>query len=698
MIDPEGDEFLYVLVNRSFPGMVKIGRTDRRVQDRVRELSTHSGVPTEFTVFREFRVNDSVIAERAVHRRLKEYRVAANREFFAIDPETAADVIQHLVGHTNRTPIDRESEDDLLAQATILAQNHGKVWPSMVASILNISLTAADDVIDKLKGRGVLSSAGKLNFPSRRYSMAKSLRPPALFPDSAISTAENTSQSLEPNRLPQDRDGSYQFPPITLLKECGKPFGYAIEEEVRSNAENLLHIFHNLDVDLTLSEMRVGPVRSRYSFTLAAGVPLERIAELEGRIVQQMNRRGTRIVPVVPGQSVLQVEVPNNHPTPAGLREVIETEAWCELKAAIPIGIGAVFHGEPIVFDLAKISHLLVASSNGAEKASCIKAILTCALFALSPKDLRLVIIDPSMIELTRFNSIPHMLIPAVTDPEKAPATLDWLLCEMTMRYRIFAHTNVRNITEFNSRTRKNRRASSTADDTEEQYFDALDRMPFLVVIINELADLLATESEIVESRIARLIKTAGAAGIHLIVATQRVSENVITEKLKANTRSRIAFHMSQLDSRTFLGAKGAEELIGRGDMLFATEGTSEPIRAQCALVSDEEVQEMVEFLKRNGPPQYAQSVQQQIDRTARDDEESNEGGDDDLGDDEELYQQALDVLRSTKRASTSMIQRRLSIGYNRAARILDLMEEKGIVGPENGSSPREILVDLDNL
>jgi S-DNA-T family DNA segregation ATPase FtsK/SpoIIIE len=348
--------------------------------------------------------------------------------------------------------------------------------------------------------------------------------------------------------------------------------------------------------------------------------------------------------------------------------------------------------------------HLLIAGATGSGKSVCINSIVASILYSKSPKDVRLIMVDPKVVELKIFNSLPHMLIPVVTEPKKVPAALKWLLGEMEQRYQIFAKVNVRNITGFNNRkkdpkaefppTEQQAELEGVADEIEIP-----DRLPYIVAIIDELADLMMIAPAEIETSIARLAQLARAAGIHLIIATQRPSVNVITGVIKANLPSRIAFQVaSQVDSRTILDTKGADTLIGRGDMLFTPPGTSKLVRAQGAFVADEEVAEIVEFLKRNGPPQYAQAVQQQIDRAAKEgDEDEEDGGEEgDLGDDEDLFQQAFDVLKSTRRASTSMMQRRLRIGYNRAARIMDLMEQKGIVGPENGSSPREILVDLD--
>ncbi|MES2695617.1 MAG: DNA translocase FtsK [Verrucomicrobiota bacterium] len=511
--------------------------------------------------------------------------------------------------------------------------------------------------------------------------------------------------------LPQSDDTNYQFPPITLLKEQAKPAASNSEEEHRQNAENLLRILSEFGVEVSLGEIHVGPVITRYEVVPAPGVRVEKIAGLDKNIALGMRAQSVRILAPIPGKAAVGVEVPNQHPTPVGMRELLESEDWAGVKSEIPIALGKDVSGKPLISDLSKMPHLLIAGATGSGKSVCINSIVASILYSKSPKDLRLIMVDPKVVELKIFNSLPHMLIPVVTEPKKVPGALKWLLSEMEQRYQIFAKCNVRNIVGFNGR-KKGAKADAPPADAPEGSLPGIDplanddievpdRLPYIVAIIDELADLMMVAPAEIETSIARLAQLARAAGIHLIIATQRPSVNVITGVIKANLPSRIAFQVaSQVDSRTILDTKGADTLIGRGDMLFSPPGSSRLVRAQGAFVSDEEVQEMVEFLKRNGPPQYAQSVQQQIDRAAREDDEDGEEGDDDedLGDDEELYQQALDVLKSTKRASTSMLQRRLRIGYNRAARVMEIMEEKGIVGPENGSSPREILVDLDSL
>ncbi|MBI5381226.1 MAG: DNA translocase FtsK [Opitutae bacterium] len=532
--------------------------------------------------------------------------------------------------------------------------------------------------------------------------------------DLAVATGKlelNIVKPEEPKKakatVPQSDDSNYVVPPLTLLKEQVKPSPENSEEEHRRNAENLLRILSEFGVEVTLGEIHVGPVITRYEVAPAAGVRVEKIAGLDKNIALGMRAQSVRILAPIPGKAAVGVEVPNQHPTPVGMREILESEDWVGSKAELPIVLGKDVSGKPLISDLTKMPHLLIAGATGSGKSVCINSIIASVLYSKSPKDVRLLMVDPKVVELKVFNTLPHMLIPVVTEPKKVPGALKWLLNEMEQRYQMFAKCNVRNIVGYNHR-KKN--AKPEAPPPEQQVLldgvDPLDgielpeRLPYIVAIIDELADLMMVAPAEIETSIARLAQLARAAGIHLIIATQRPSVNVITGVIKANLPSRIAFQVaSQVDSRTILDTKGAETLIGRGDMLFTPPGTSRVVRAQGAFTSDDEISELVEFLKQNGPPVYAQEVQAQIDRAARDDdEEGGEGDDGDLGDDEELYQQALEVLKSSRRASTSMLQRRLRIGYNRAARVMEIMEEKGIVGPENGSSPREILVDLDSL
>ena len=545
-------------------------------------------------------------------------------------------------------------------------------------------------------------------FPISEATPRAEAKPPAPK-EPAAKIALTIVKPEEPKKakvvLPQTFDESYEFPPVTLLKEQAKPAAGNSDEEHRHNAETLLRILGEFGVEVSLGEIHVGPVITRYEVVPAAGVRVEKIAGLEKNIALGMRAQSVRILAPIPGKAAVGVEVPNLNPTPVGMRELLESEDWASAKAELPIALGRDVSGKPLISDLAKMPHLMIAGATGSGKSVCINSIVTSILYSKSPKDVRLIMVDPKVVELKVFNSLPHMFIPVVTEPKKVPAALKWLLGEMEQRYQIFAKANVRNIVGFNTRKKDAKvhaDAQSSLQGLDPLGADGLEipeHLPYIVAIIDELADLMILAPAEIETSIARLAQLARAAGIHLIIATQRPSVNVITGVIKANLPSRIAFQVaSQVDSRTILDTKGAETLIGKGDMLFSPPGTSRLVRAQGAFVGEDEIHEIVEFLKRNGAPQFAHSVQQQIDRASSDEEEGDEEGNEEEGSDEELYSRALDVLKSTRRASTSMLQRRLRIGYNRAARIMEMMEEKGIVGPENGSSPREILGDLDSL
>jgi len=523
----------------------------------------------------------------------------------------------------------------------------------------------------------------------------------------AIVKPEETKKAKTPAAPESDSD--YQFPPLTLLKEQARAASADSDTEHLRNMEDLVRILGEFGVTVSPGEIHVGPVITCYEVVPAPGVRVEKIANLDKNIALGMRAQSVRILAPIPGKAAVGVEIPNRTPTPVGMREILESEDWVSAKAEIPIALGKDVSGKPLISDLAKMPHLLIAGATGSGKSVCINSIIASIVYRKSPRDLRLIMVDPKVVELKVFNTLPHMLIPVVTEPKKVPSALKWLLGEMEMRYQIFAKVGVRNIVGFNTRKKSAAPATDAAQPglagldpaaaTEEEIAELPARLPYIVAIIDELADLMMVAPAEIETSIARLAQLARAAGIHLIIATQRPSVNVITGVIKANLPSRIAFQVaSQVDSRTILDGKGADTLIGRGDMLFSPPGSSRLVRAQGAFVSDEEVAEFVEFLKRNGPPKYAENVQNQIeDDAAANSEEDEEPDDDGDGeDDEKLYKKAMGVLRATKRASTSTLQRRLRIGYNRAARIMDLMEERGVVGPENGSSPREILIDLD--
>ncbi len=512
-----------------------------------------------------------------------------------------------------------------------------------------------------------------------------------------------------------ERRGDYKFPPIELLVQAPDVSNDSPEDHA-ATMEALVRTLDEFGVNVIPEEIHTGPVITRYEVKPASGVRVEKIVNLDKNIALGLKAMSVRILAPVPGKGTVGIEVPNKMAQAVCMRDIVESKAWGEAKAEIPIVLGKDVTGKPMVADLTKMPHVLIAGSTGSGKTVCINAIIASLLYHSGPEDLRFIMVDPKVVEMQIYNELPHMLIPVVSEPKKVPGALKWLIAEMERRYQIFATENVRNIAGFNAKIAKTReeKEKATAMDAEmtaeeraavsqikvprdEDAFEVpKKRLPYIVCIIDELADLMMVAPADIETGIARLAQLARAAGIHLILATQRPSVNVITGVIKANLPSRISFKVaSKVDSRTILDGSGAESLIGKGDMLFIPPGTSTLVRAQGAFVSDDEINGIVDYLKQNNEaPVFAESVQQQID--AGGEEERGFGGSDEGSD--ELLPEALDVLRSTKRASTSMLQRRLRVGYNRAARLMETLEEKGIVGPENGSSPREILVDLDAM
>jgi S-DNA-T family DNA segregation ATPase FtsK/SpoIIIE len=523
---------------------------------------------------------------------------------------------------------------------------------------------------------------------------------------------EKTEKSVA--KIPERR-GDYVFPPLDLLAEAPDASQIAPEDHA-GTMEALVRTLDEFGVKVIPGEIHTGPVITRYEVKPAPGVRVEKIVNLDKNIALGLKALSVRILAPVPGKGTVGIEVPNKVSLPVCMRDIVESRAWADANAEIPIVLGKDVTGKPMVTDLTKMPHVLIAGSTGSGKTVCINAIIASLLYHSGPEDLRFIMVDPKVVEMQMYNALPHMLIPVVTEAKKVPGALKWLIAEMEQRYQIFAKTNVRNIAGFNAKLAKDKEEQAKAEamdaemSAEERHAlstlevprddDAFEipkkKLPYIVCIIDELADLMMVAPADIETCIARIAQLARAAGIHLILATQRPSVNVITGVIKANLPSRISFKVaSKIDSRTILDGGGAEALIGKGDMLFIPPGTSNLVRAQGAFVSDDEINAIVDFLKeKNEPPVFAEEIQRQID--ADDDLTPTAGTGEEAGD--ELLPDAIDVLRSTKRASTSMLQRRLRVGYNRAARLMEELEDRGIVGPENGSSPREILVDLDSV
>jgi S-DNA-T family DNA segregation ATPase FtsK/SpoIIIE len=513
-----------------------------------------------------------------------------------------------------------------------------------------------------------------------------------------------------------EKKGDYRFPPMRLLSDPPAQENTDDEAVHQQIADTLVKTLEEFGVRVTPGDVHTGPVITRYDIYPAAGVRVERILNLDKNIALNLKAMSVRILAPVPGKGCVGIEVPNKNQQPVYIRDILESEDWVNNKAEIPIALGKDVSGRPLITDLAKMPHLLIAGSTGSGKTVCINSVITSLLYHSSPQDLRFVMIDPKIVEMQVYNKLPHMLVPVVTDPKKVPNALKYLLNEMERRYQYFAQAGVRNIAGYNAKMARDRKeareaeeraAAMEADLTPEERAAAAainiprdpdagdappDKLPYVVCIVDELADLMMVAPADIETGIARLAQLARAAGIHLILATQRPSVNVITGVIKANLPSRISFKVaSRVDSRTILDTMGADHLIGKGDMLFLPPGSPDLIRSQGAFVSDEEINGIVDHIREaNGEPQFDERFQQNLEAGDTEGDAVEGSWEDDLVPD------AIEVIRTSKRASTSMLQRRLKIGYNRAARIMEILENEGMVGPENGSSPREILMDLE--
>ncbi len=513
--------------------------------------------------------------------------------------------------------------------------------------------------------------------------------------------------------------GNYQLPPMSLLNYPDptiKPT--ETKEELMANARLMQGTLAQFGIEVSLGDITKGPTITRYELHPAPGVKMEKITSLNNNIAAALKAERIHILAPVPGKSSVGVEVPNRVKTKVIMRDLLESEEWQQTKARIPLALGKDVYGHPIIADLAEMPHLLIAGSTGSGKSVCINSIIASLLFRYAPDQLRFVMIDPKVVELQHYNALPHLVVPVVNDPKKVILALRWVVNEMEKRYQIFAKVGVRNIKSFNERpknkpippsepelplTAKKEKIEANSEGFAVELDEEIvvpreddivipDKLSYIVVIIDELADLMLVAPADVEMAIARITQMARAAGIHCIVATQRPSVDVITGVIKANIPARIAFQVAaKVDSRTILDAMGADKLLGKGDMLYLPPGSARLIRAQGALITDQEIQGIVDFIAKQGKPSYELEIHQQLAKTSSmlDDESG-------IDEDEDLIQQCIEVIRSEQKASVSLMQRRLRLGYTRAARIMDELENRGIVGPSKGAEPRDILIDLD--
>ena len=499
--------------------------------------------------------------------------------------------------------------------------------------------------------------------------------------------AATTAVTEEIERNLAEGEAPYQFPPITLLDE-NRSTNYAeVGAELRNNSRRLAETLRSFGVDAKPGEVVHGPSVTRYEFTLDQGVKLSKITNLADDIALALGATGVRIAPIPDRISVVGIEVPNKQVTPVLIRDVIESREFTEHPSKVAFALGRDIGGRNIIGNIEKLPHVLIAGTTGSGKSVCTNSLIVSLLYKSTPDEVRFIMVDPKMVELAPYNGIPHLLIPVVTDPKKAAGALQWAVFEMMKRYKLFSEHGVKKLEEFNKLARTT---------------DELETMPSMVVVIDELADLMLVAAKEVEESICRVAQMGRAAGVHLVIATQRPSADVITGLMKANIPSRIAFAVaSSLESRIILDTAGAEKLVGRGDMLYAPLGVGKPTRVQGCMITPEEIERVVEFVKSSGEAHYDQEVLQKIEESVQDKEAKGSGknapaAQDRADDGDELLPAAVDVVLETGQASVSMLQRRLKLGYSRAARLVDQMEERGIVGPFEGSKPRQVLISRE--
>ena len=507
---------------------------------------------------------------------------------------------------------------------------------------------------------------------------------------SAEEITENV-EKIEQEIQAKPVEKKYVFPPVSLLKYGDKNASGDSKAYLQETAMKLQQTLKNFGVNVTITNVSCGPTVTRYELQPEMGVKVSKIVNLSDDIKLNLAAADIRIEAPIPGKAAIGIEVPNKKSVPVMFRELIESQEFVENKSAIAFAAGKDIGGKVIVTDIAKMPHLLIAGATGSGKSVCINTIIMSILYKAHPDDVKLIMIDPKVVELSVYNGIPHLLIPVVTDPKKAAGALHWAVTEMTERYQKFAQYNVRDIKGYNQKVEG---ISGIEDETKPQ------KMPQIVIIVDELADLMMVAPGDVEDAICRLAQLARAAGIHLVIATQRPSVNVITGLIKANMPSRIAFSVtSGVDSRTILDMNGAEKLLGKGDMLFYPQGYPKPIRAQGAFVSDREVSDVVSFLTENNGAggAYDTSIEEKMNSASE-----NPTGTIDSGmpsDDRDSYfVDAAKLLVDKEKGSIGMLQRYFKVGFNRAARIMDQLEEAGIVGPEEGTKPRKVLMTEEEL
>ena len=517
--------------------------------------------------------------------------------------------------------------------------------------------------------------------------------PPELFtPDAETAPAETAAPAApasEPVSQPPARP--YQIPSIDFLQNgvsrAGDP---AVDQEMKEKAGILVETLKSFGVTVRITGIFRGPSVTRYEIQPAAGIKVSKITGLADDIALSLAAQGVRIEAPIPGKPAIGIEVPNSHKDTVSLREILESDSFRSSKSKLAFAVGRDIAGNAVVGDIARLPHMIIAGATGSGKSVCTNSIIMSILYHATPEEVKLILIDPKIVEFTVYEGIPHLLIPVVTDPKKAAGALNWAVQEMQRRYNLFAENSVRDLGDYNA--------------AAAQPGSGLEPMPQIVVIIDELADLMMTTSKEVEDSICRLAQKARAAGMHLIIATQRPTTDIITGLIKANIPSRIALSvMSQVDSRTILDTGGAEKLLGHGDMLYLPNGKIKPVRVQGCFTSTKEIEKVVDFIKSQTQSEYSDEIMEQVEQSipvtkAEAKELQKAAGEPEPGSDEDVLERAIEVVVEAGQASTSSLQRRLKLGYARAARMMDELEQMGVIGPYEGAKPRKVLMTKEQL
>lgn len=504
-----------------------------------------------------------------------------------------------------------------------------------------------------------------------------------LFKKEEEKKEEKTREILTLEHAISVEDENYEFPPTSLLKQGKEMVLKGGKKALTDTAAKLQKTLYSFGVTAKVENVSVGPAITRYELKPAEGVRVSKIANLADDIALNLAAESIRIEAPIPGKQAVGIEIPNKENEIVHLRDILESDKFENAKSKLTMALGKDVAGECVVADIAKMPHVLIAGSTGSGKSVCINTLISSLIYKAKPSEVKLVMVDPKIVELSVYNGIPHLLIPVVTDPKKAAGALAWAVQEMENRYNLFASKGVRDLKGYN-------------ETIENNSYEENGTLPQIVIIIDELADLMMVAAKDVEDSICRLAQKARAAGMHLVIATQRPSVDVITGLIKANVPSRIAFAVSsQVDSRTILDMAGAEKLLGKGDMLFYPAGASKPTRIQGAFIDDKEVEKIVDFIKSNGTATYSDEILESIEKANTNEKEVK---DSDISDDENdpLLDEAIKTVIETQQASTSFIQRRFKVGYARAGRIIDQMEERGVISGYQGSKPREVLISKE--